>query len=130
MNRVNCPCCGFPTFERKGYDEICMLCDWQDDSIDDAKKVWGGPNGDYSLEEARNNFQAFFIMYRENEINEAEWELLERKKELIKAYESLLKKNDESAEEKWKRVVELEQEFYVAKYGNDEGLSKGFDGKI
>ncbi len=60
-----CPCCGYPTLpERAGYD-ICELCNWEDDGQDDphADEIWGGPNGVYSLAEARLNFKSYLIMY-------------------------------------------------------------------
>lgn len=61
-----CPCCHFPTLtERRGY-EICALCNWEDDGQDDhnADKVLGGPNKDYSLAEARENFKNYLTSYR------------------------------------------------------------------
>lgn len=60
-----CPCCGYPTLpERGGYD-ICCLCGWEDDGQDDphAGEVWGGPNGRYSLTEARENFKRYWIKF-------------------------------------------------------------------
>jgi hypothetical protein len=63
--RFTCPCCGYPTlFGRGGYD-ICELCDWEDDAQDEphAREVWGGPNKDYSLAKARENFERFLVMY-------------------------------------------------------------------
>ncbi|MFD2115605.1 CPCC family cysteine-rich protein [Paenibacillus yanchengensis] len=55
MKRHNCPCCGYPTLEERRNWEICSLCNWEDDGQDDphADQVWGGPNQDYSLTEAR-----------------------------------------------------------------------------
>jgi hypothetical protein len=51
--------------ERGGY-ELCCLCDWEDDGQDDADAddVRGGPNGSYSLTEARENFRRHWVMYR------------------------------------------------------------------
>lgn len=45
--------------------EICELCNWEDDGQDDesADEVWGGPNSDYSLTEARTNFLKYRVMY-------------------------------------------------------------------
>lgn len=56
--RYTCPCCGYPTLGERGGYQICELCNWEDDGQDDsqADKVWGGPNGAYSLAEARVNF--------------------------------------------------------------------------
>ena len=46
--------------------EICELCNWEDDGQGDADAhiVRGGPNGEYSLAEARTNFPRFLVMYR------------------------------------------------------------------
>ncbi len=66
MEYVACPCCRYPTLtERGGYD-ICCLCNWEDDGQDnaDADDVRGGPNGSYSLTEARDNFRRYWVMYR------------------------------------------------------------------
>lgn len=63
--RYTCPCCGFPTLhERKLYDS-CTVCFWEDDGQDDteADEVWGGPNGDYSLTDARSNFMNYLSMF-------------------------------------------------------------------
>jgi hypothetical protein len=60
-----CPCRKLPTLERRNTFEVCVVCFWEDDSQDDphADEVWGGPNGDYSLTRARNNFASHFHMY-------------------------------------------------------------------
>jgi len=66
---VRCPCCGYTTLhERAGY-EICILCAWEDDGQDDprASEVWGGPNADLSLTEARSNFRDHRSIYRVGE---------------------------------------------------------------
>lgn len=50
-----CPACGRATLaQRNGYD-ICSFCNWEDDGQDtpNADEVFGGPNGDLSLTEAR-----------------------------------------------------------------------------
>jgi hypothetical protein len=56
-----CPCCRFLTLSQRALDEICSVCFWQDDGQDDpeADEVWGGPNGDLSLSQARKNYAAF-----------------------------------------------------------------------
>ena len=53
-----CPVCGYPTHLERGSFDICSLCNWEDDGQDDptADEVTGGPNGDLSLREARENF--------------------------------------------------------------------------
>lgn len=63
--RYPCPCCGYPMLWERGSYEICRLCDWEDDGQDDphAEEVWGGPNGSYSLAQARLNFRQHLVMY-------------------------------------------------------------------
>jgi len=45
--------------------EICTVCWWEDDGQNDenADRVHGGPNGRYSLSEARANFEDHEHMY-------------------------------------------------------------------
>jgi hypothetical protein len=73
--RVTCPCCGYPTIALRDAFEICSLCAWEDDGQDDpgqlgtaAKHAPGvvthGPNHDYSLTEARENFAVNLTAYR------------------------------------------------------------------
>lgn len=63
--RYGCPCCGYPTLTERGNYEICSLCHWEDDGQDNprADERWGGPNGNYSLTEARLNFSRYLTMY-------------------------------------------------------------------
>jgi hypothetical protein len=72
--RATCPCCGYPTINGRAAYDICSLCGWEDDGQDDAEnappgcfppeEVAGGPNLDYSLSEARENFVQYVTMYR------------------------------------------------------------------
>jgi hypothetical protein len=61
-----CPCCSLPTLADRGESEACDVCWWKDDGQGDAdaEAVRGGPNGDYSLAEARRNFVEYGSMYR------------------------------------------------------------------
>ena len=61
-----CPCCGYATLPSRNNYEICYLCSWQDDGQDDedSDQIYGGPNRDYSLDEARMNFRQKYIMFR------------------------------------------------------------------
>ncbi|MDR3544129.1 MAG: CPCC family cysteine-rich protein [Desulfosporosinus sp.] len=56
-----CPCCGTKILDERGADEICPICFWQDDGQDDhdAEDVRGGPNGVWSLTQARKNFKLY-----------------------------------------------------------------------
>jgi hypothetical protein len=53
-----CPCCRYVTLTERGSFEICPVCFWEDDGQDDpdADVVPGGPNGQLSLTQARQNF--------------------------------------------------------------------------
>ena len=53
----SCPCCGRNTLGERGGYEICRVCWWEDDGQDnpEADAVWGGPNSDLSLTQARVN---------------------------------------------------------------------------
>lgn len=112
MNRFNCPCCGYPTLEERRGWEICCLCNWEDDGQDDAHadKVWGGPNHDYSLREARENFKKNFIMYRDRRriLKQTDKEI-QTKKGLIIAFKSLRAANNESVQQIWKEIDSLEK---------------------
>lgn len=58
---VRCPCCHYRTLPERGHYDICPVCFWEDDGQDDhdADEVFGGPNGDLSLTQARLNFAAY-----------------------------------------------------------------------
>jgi Cysteine-rich CPCC len=64
--RCCCPCCGYPTLGSWSEFEICQICWWEDDGQGDrtADQVAGGPNGSYSLTEARGNFEDDGDKYR------------------------------------------------------------------
>jgi hypothetical protein len=64
-DRFECPCCGGRTLEEPGTYEICPDCGWEDDGQDDedGDDVWGGPNGDLSLAQARRNFVKYGNIY-------------------------------------------------------------------
>jgi len=62
-----CPCCGYPALTDRGAYDICVICGWEDDGQDDesgSDEIWGGPNYDYSLTEARANFVKYGHQYR------------------------------------------------------------------
>ncbi len=63
-----CPCCGKRALSERGSYEICKTCGWEDDGQDehDADEVRGGPNGRFSLTEARK-------LFREQHTKKQEW---------------------------------------------------------
>jgi hypothetical protein len=91
--RYTCPCCAYPTLTERDEYEICPLCGWEDDNQDDpdADQVWGGPNSDYSLSEARRNFAEYMIMYRlsESRIFPQNPRLLAMKRSLMEVYQRM-----------------------------------------
>lgn len=88
--KYTCPCCGYPTLERRGGYEMCVLCSWEDDGQDDqnASEVWGGPNGSLSLKKARENFGKHFDKYSSSKTKS----YIKVKKKLIALYELALSK--------------------------------------
>lgn len=82
--------------ERSGY-EICTICDWEDDGqdSDDAEENRGGPNGNYSLSEARSNFEKYFTMYRPEDRYRFEMQQRTRRarEERYQAIEKAIKSN-------------------------------------
>ena len=60
-----CPVCHYKTLGERGSFEVCVLCGWEDDGCDEmrASEVFGGPNGQYSLDVARSNFNHHLTIY-------------------------------------------------------------------
>ncbi|MQX52345.1 hypothetical protein GFN93_03730 [Alcanivorax sp. PA15-N-34] len=115
MERVPCPCCGYPTLERRDHYEICCLCIWEDDGEDDADtQGWGGgPNGAYSLTEARANFVAFGTMYHPDNnttvTGNDSAEITALKQELIRLYEALPSVGEDGLVAHWKGILDKER---------------------
>ncbi len=67
ISSVHCPCCGYRTLSSLGADQICQVCFWHDDGQSDetADEIWGGPNKDLSLNQARENFRSFGAGHRD-----------------------------------------------------------------
>ncbi len=112
MNRCTCPCCGYLTLEERGYYEICYLCGWEDDGQDDpyADENWGGPNGDCSLTEARENFKKFLTMYREGSLGfkRSDQEISTRLA-IIETFEKLKTASVDEQATLWQQITEGEQ---------------------
>lgn len=91
---MTCPCCKYPTLTEAVAYEICELCNWEDDGQGEAEldEVWGGPNGDYSLAEARRNFHDHLVMYAPDR-NKRLWQdsalETETKRSLVTAFDRL-----------------------------------------
>ncbi|MDH2634130.1 CPCC family cysteine-rich protein [Acinetobacter nosocomialis] len=62
-----CPCCGYLTFDELPYGsfDICAVCFWEDDNVQNKDPDYmGGANG-ISLNMAKKNFQLFGAMKKE-----------------------------------------------------------------
>lgn len=112
--RFACPCCGYPTLDALNACEICALCNWEDDGQgeDAAKEVWGGPNADYSLSEARKNFHLYRVMYspdKDQRITGGDSALEYETKGLLMAEFSKLKAPDHLSQEPEAEILRLEK---------------------
>ncbi|MFD1888237.1 CPCC family cysteine-rich protein [Paenibacillus wenxiniae] len=133
MNRYTCPCCGYLTLDERGAYDICYLCDWQDDRQDDpdADQVRGGPNGHYSLTEARANFKKFLTMYREgaNTLRQTDQEL-KAKKAIIEAFEQLKTASDGVKSTLWQQIVNVEHILHDIVHERTERYSNNIEKNI
>lgn len=113
--RYICPCCDYPTLSERGGYEICELCNWEDDGQDDphADEVWGGPNGRYSLTEARENFKRCLIMYNPDDPHrigrDSSSTELDAKQAIMRAFELMREAGEAQQTEMWKIIKRGEQ---------------------
>ena len=92
--------------ERGGY-EICSLCHWEDDGQDDphADEVWGGPNGRYSLTQARENFKRHWTQYKADDHGAIQTEReLEAIQAIVDAFDAMSEADVEERERLWQIV--------------------------
>ncbi|MDC3958222.1 hypothetical protein KEG38_30465 [Polyangium jinanense] len=54
-----CPCCGLLTLPDRGHYEICDVCGWEDDPIQDQMPDREGGANAVSLNQARRNYVEF-----------------------------------------------------------------------
>ena len=114
--RFCCPCCGYPTLEESAAYEICGLCSWEDDGQDDpnANEIYGGPNGDYSLSEARANYACDLTQYRKSDLESNSMRRqtgreINAKQSYINAYHALMEEDDGAAQAgSWREMSEAE----------------------
>ena len=57
-----CACCGFNTIGEKGGYEICSICYWEDDPVQEADPWFGGGANKPSLCQAQLNYQQYGAM--------------------------------------------------------------------
>ena len=51
-----CPCCKLQTLTERGHYEICSICNWEDDPLQEERPDYEGGANSMSLNEARRNF--------------------------------------------------------------------------
>ncbi|BDR76148.1 CPCC family cysteine-rich protein [Clostridium tetani] len=114
--RFLCPCYVYPTLDERAIYDICVLCNWEDDGQDDldANLAKGGPNSDYLLTEARENFRKYLVMYSPDRgIRITGYDTKEEvtvKKELIEVYNEIMKeKNSIQLDKPWNLAYDLEE---------------------
>ena len=110
--RYACPCCSYPTLGERGGYEICHLCNWEDDGQDDpyADEVWGGPNGAYSLTQARENFKRYGSMYGPEGAQGDTPKKRDAKRAIIEAFDHMSGEADPVAlGALWQKVYESEK---------------------
>ena len=111
---VKCPCCGYPTLTKRLDNEICYLCRWEDDLLPD------GPNYNYTLAEASDNFKKYLIMYRpsdhkHNKLRNKKIDAIKR--EIISTYNSTLSTGNKKNEiKKLRQKLEEELQIQLEKY--------------
>ena len=54
-----CPCCGYYTLETVGEYEICPVCYWEDDALQESDPTMGGGANELCLLESRENYKSF-----------------------------------------------------------------------
>lgn len=60
MRKAKCPCCGYYTLNEiagSHYDEICKVCFWQSDIVQDNNPTFEGGANDMCLIEARKMYK-------------------------------------------------------------------------
>jgi hypothetical protein len=52
----DCACCGFPTLPDDSIFEICPLCGWQDDALQNSDPDYSGGANELSLNDYRRKW--------------------------------------------------------------------------
>ena len=59
FQKFKCPCCGYHTLTEVGEYEICPVCFWEDDPVQESDPELEGGANELSLNECRKNFLEF-----------------------------------------------------------------------
>jgi hypothetical protein len=61
-----CPCCGYNTLSERGAYEICPICFWEDDAIQENDLDMEGGANKVSLRQGQRNFARFGACNKES----------------------------------------------------------------
>ena len=59
MKKYECPCCGCITLDERAAWNICPVCFWEDDAVQNSDPEFEGGANKVCLREARKNFEEF-----------------------------------------------------------------------
>lgn len=59
MSKYKCPCCGYYTLPKAGAYDICPVCYWEDDPIQEDDPLFEGGANDLCLEQCRKNYRIY-----------------------------------------------------------------------
>ncbi|MFW5839618.1 MAG: CPCC family cysteine-rich protein [Planctomycetota bacterium] len=111
--RYTCPCCGFPLLTQRDAGEICELCNWEDDGLDDDSAEQVSPaNAPFTLAQGRTAFRRYGVMYHPQDDPRIggpdNQEELELKQAMVAAFETI-QPGMEPAElqDVWRRINHL-----------------------
>ena len=126
--RRPCPCCGYPNLGTSGpYGEElrqCIVCGWTDDfdGEADADAVRPGPGSDdrddpecrdrpnrgYSLAEARRNFEAGGVMFRNDDVHGAPFRRAEDlRRHLMERLDAMMADASSVQDDSWQAVEQI-----------------------
>lgn len=66
-SKYRCPCCGFKTLAHKDslYHEICPVCYWENDAVQNTDPTFSGGANKVSLNIAKENYLKYGAVDRE-----------------------------------------------------------------
>lgn len=117
----SCPVCGYLTLEQRDSHDICGICFWEDDGIDDFEgNENSGPN-DMTLKEGRVIFQE--AKRKLLNINSSDNDLLETLKNRFIVLDHFIEQNNATT-----KIINIQNEILDLLTKNDVyGLQKLFD---
>lgn len=59
LNKRECYCCGYKTLDSNSRYDVCPVCFWEDDAVQNANPDYFGGANEMSLNEAKKNFDLF-----------------------------------------------------------------------